>query len=46
MPKVLTGDKPRILSAADELASLVAKAQAGTATDEEKKQIRLLAAKI
>lgn len=36
----------RPISAADEQASLVANAQAGTATDEENMQIRLLAAKI
>jgi len=46
MPEVLTGSKPKKLLAADELATLVEKAQAGTATEDEKNQIRLLAAKI
>lgn len=46
MPDVLTGDKPKQLPAADELAILIAKAQNGTATEEDKTRIRLLAAKI
>jgi integrase len=49
LPDVLTGNgngKPKRLTAGDELAGLVGKVQAGTATDKDKKRLRLLAAKV
>jgi integrase len=50
LPKVLTGGKSekkaKKKSSADTLADLVAKIQAGTATEKDKKKLRLLAANI
>jgi hypothetical protein len=51
LPAVLTGGTPkgkrtRKPTAADELAGLVGKVQAGTATAADKKRIALLAAKV
>lgn len=46
MPDVLTGGKAKKLKPADELAALIGKVQAGSATTEEKKRLRVLAAKV
>ncbi len=47
LPDVLTGGKAaRQLTAGDELAGLVAKVQAGTATDADKARLRKLAANV
>lgn len=47
LPDVLTGGgKAKRLSAGDELAALVAKVQTKTATEDDKKRLRLLAAKV
>ena len=46
LPAVLTGGKPVKVKPAEELAALAGKVAAGTATDEEKKRLRLLAAKV
>jgi integrase len=46
LPDVLTGEKTKRISTADELAALVGKVQAGSASDTDKKRIRLLAAKV
>ena len=47
MPDVLTGGKDvKRLKPADELAALVGRVQAGSATDKEKKRLRVLAAKV
>jgi len=42
LPAVLTGDKPKQLKPADELAALAGKIAAGTATDEDKERLREL----
>ncbi|HMP71770.1 MAG TPA: tyrosine-type recombinase/integrase [Kiritimatiellia bacterium] len=47
LPEVLTGGgKAKRLSAGDELAALAGKVQAGTATEADRKRLRLLAAKV
>ena len=46
LPDVLTGEKSNGPTADDELAALVGKVQAGTATAKDKKRLRLLAAKV
>ena len=46
LPDVLTGGKPRRLLPADELAALAGKVAAGTATEKDKKRLRVLAAKV
>lgn len=46
MPDVISGGSAKHETPADKLAELVAKIQAGTATEADKKQIRLLAAKV
>ncbi len=45
MPSVLTGGNKR-LKAADEMAGLIEKLKAGTAKDEDKKRLKVLAAKL
>lgn len=46
LPAVLTGDKPKRLKSADELAALAGKAAAGSARDEDKARLRQLAAAV
>ena len=46
MPGILTGGKQKRLLPADELAALAGKVAAGTATEKDKKRLRLLAAKV
>jgi len=46
LPDVLTGDKPKMLKPADELAALAGKVAAGAATEKEKKRLRVLAVKV
>jgi integrase len=46
LPLVLTGGKTVKASSAEELTVLVGKLSSGTATDEDKKRLRLLAAKV
>jgi len=46
LPAVLTGGKAVRMAPAEELQALAAKLTAGTATDEDKKRLRLLAAKV
>ena len=46
MPDVLTGSKAKRLKPADELAALAGKIAAGTATEKDKKRLRMLAAKV
>ena len=42
LPAVLTGNEPKQLKPADELAALAAKVAAGKATDEDKERLREL----
>jgi integrase len=46
LPAVLTGDKPKRLKPADELAALAGKVAAGSATEEDKARFRQLAAAV
>lgn len=46
LPDVLTGERAKRLSVADELAELAGKVQSGNATSADKKRLRLLAAKV
>jgi hypothetical protein len=46
LPGILTGGTPAKAKPAEELATLAGKLAAGTATKEDKKRLRLLAAKV